>query len=407
MLVSLSAQLKVFYLLILATGLFFINQLEVIALVAGFQLALWLYSKLPLSAAIKAVSRLKWFVLLIILSYLLIPPGTAQADFSIDLKLFELNIYFSGLDHALLMLSRVLLLVISSLWVRLSEPKGVFVGVLQKFGVPDIIAIVIDAGLSITSGDRSGHSGSGHGKGKGQGGGKSGDSGSGSGKKNKDGRFKKTVVFFDDIRQGRFDFIDNLIASAFEKSRNYMAQNYPQMNESLRRDASIILMVVIAVMSLKLIQLMPGLPFAPGHKNTLVLPLLVLASMMTSGRFGGFAAGFSIGVVSFLLGYGKFGIFEVFQFALPGLVADLLLSILVTGTGAILMLRLAILGAILGLTRFVANFMVLMLAGSPELAWVVFLPMLISQVVFGTLSCLVCVYIVKLFREKKLPVENT
>ena len=36
-----------------------------------------------------------------------------------------------------------------------------------------------------------------------------------------------------------------------------------------------------------------------------------------------------------------------------------------------------------------------MLTGSPELAWLAFTPMLISQIMFGGLSSLVCVYIVK------------
>jgi hypothetical protein len=144
-----------------------------------------------------------------------------------------------------------------------------------------------------------------------------------------------------------------------------------------------------------LLQILPGLPFAPGHKNIVVIPLLLMASLATRSRFGGLSAGAAVGIVSFLLGYGKFGAFEILQFALPGLLADLLAPVLVGGSGLGLLVRLAILGALLGLARFAANFMVLMLAGSPELAWLAFTPMLISQVMFGGLSGLVCVYVVK------------
>ena len=398
---GLSARLKVLYLFALATGLFFVNDWRLIALAGLFQAALWLWSGLGIAPLLRAVSRLKWFVLLVAISYLLIPPANSVADYQLDLGFYLLNFYFEGLGHAGLMLSRVLLLVVSGLWVRLSEPAGAFVNALARLYIPQTVAIVIDAGLSLTAGEKQGGGGQGQGNGGGQGGGK-GQGGGRNGGQKKQGGLAKTIVLFSDIRQGRFGFLDSLIDVSFGKARSYMAEHYPQMDESVRRDAAIVLMVVVAVMSLKLLQLLPGLPFAPGHKNLLVIPLLVLAAMSTSGKYGGLAAGFSVGIVSFLMGYGKFGIFEILQFALPGLLADILLPVLVTGSGFWLLLKLAVLGGLLGLTRFAANFMVLMLAGSPELAWVVFAPMLISQVVFGALSCLICIYIVQKIRDSKL-----
>lgn len=387
---SKSARVKIFYLFALATGLFFISDWRYIGLIVVFQTAVWLRSGLGIAPLLKAVLRLKWFVLLVTVSYMLIPPSSSAPDLQLNLGFMILSFYFSGLEHAGLMLSRVMLLVVSGLWVRLSEPAGSFVVALKHLAIPQTVAIVIDAGLSLTAGDNKSGTGSGGGRGKGK------------GEASKAGRIKRTQVLFADIRQGKFGFVDNLIGSAFKKSKIYMDERYPQMEASIRRDASIILMVVVAIMSLKLLQLLPGLPFAPGHKNLLVIPLLVLASMSTHGKYGGFAAGFAVGIVSFLMGYGKFGIFEVLQFALPGLIADLLLAVLVTGSGIFLLIKLAVLGALIGLTRFVANFMVIMLAGSPELAWIVFAPMLISQVLFGSLSCLVCIYIVNKFRNDKL-----
>jgi hypothetical protein len=385
---ELSAKLKVFYLFALATGLFFVSDWKLIALIGGLQGAIWLWAGLGFAPLLRAVSRLRWFILLVTVSYLLIPPPDAVADYQFDLGFYVVHFYLEGLGYAGLMLSRVLLLVISGLWVRLSEQPGLFVAALGSLGVPRTVAIVIDAGLSLTSGDnKTNRSGGGHGGGKGR------------GKRN---GFQKTQIFFADIRQGRLGFMDSLIEASLSKAKTYMVENYPKIDASIRHDASIILMVVVAVMSLKLLQLLPGLPFAPGHKNIIVIPLLLMAAMLTRGRFGGFAAGFSVGIVSFLMGYGKFGIFEVLHLALPGLLADILLPILVTRSGFWLLLRLAVLGALLGLTRFATNFMVLLLAGSPELAWIVFVPGLISQVVFGALSGLVCVYVVNKIRDGKI-----
>ena len=388
---TLSAKLKLFYLLLLACGLFFVSDWRIVFGLILIQFAFWLYSGLGLAVLLKGTRRLKWFFVLIIISYLLIPPLHTAPDYQINFHWFELGIYFSGLHHAVLMIGRVFLLVFTSLWVRLSEPAGAFVAALGKLGLPESIAIVIDAGLALAgSGPKKAGKGSGGGKGDGQGGGHN-------------AQHKETGkrrVSFDDIRHARFNFMDDLLSNALRRSRDHLHEHYPQMSAAVHRDAAIILAVVVAVMSLKLLQLLPGLPFAPGHKNIVVIPLLLMASLATTSRFGGFSAGLTTGIVSFLLGYGKFGAFEILQFALPGLLADLLAPVLVGGTGLVLLVRLAVLGGLMGLTRFAANFMVLMLAGSPALAWLAFTPMLISQVTFGSLSSLICVYIVKRQRAK-------
>jgi len=378
----LSARIKLVYLLVLACGLFFVNDGRIVLGLIAVQAGLWLYAGLGLGELLRGTSRLKWFFLLVAISYLLIPPVDTRPDFRIDLGWFQIGVYLSGLEHAALMLSRVFLLVFTSLWVRLSEPAGAFVGALGKLGLPESIAIVIDAGLSLAGGSQKTD-------GKGRGDGSGGGRGDGQSARQQDG------WSFADIRQARFGFMDNLIGRALRKSRAYLREHYPHMNEAVRSDAAIILAVVVAIMSLKLLQILPGLPFAPGHKNVVVIPLLLMASLATRSRFGGFSAGVAVGIVSFLLGYGKFGAFEILQFALPGLLADLLAPVLVGGSGLGLLVRLALLGALLGLARFAANFMVLMLAGSPELAWLAFAPMLISQVTFGGLSGLVCIYVVK------------
>lgn len=388
---------KVFYLFVLASGIFFINDIRWIALIGICQLALWIHAKLGISPLIRGFSRIKWFFLLVILSYLLIPPAASVADFELDLGFYSISFYLSGLEHAALMLSRVALLIFTSLWVRLSMPTGQFINALNRLGVPETVAIVIDAGLSLT-GDKKNKKE--HKNKETQGNGLGGGNSNG---KNK--RKNKVTVLFSDLRQGKFGFLDDLLATALKKSRDFLQQRYPEMSDDIRHDAAIILAVVVAVMSLKLLQLMPGLPFAPGHKNLIVIPLLVMASLTTRGKFGGLAAGFSVGIVSFLMGYGKFGIFEILHFALPGLIADLLVPLLVGGSGFLLMTRLAILGALIGLTRFAANFMILILVGSPALAWAVFFPMLVSQLLFGSLSCIVCIYIVKKHRNKELNID--
>src|SRR2546430_332688 len=75
--------------------------------------------------------------------------------------------------------------------------------------------------------------------------------------------------------------------------------------------------------SVKVLKILPGLPFAPGHKALLLFPLYVLASRLTHSRWGGTAAGSIMGVIGFLQGDGRFGVLEILKHIAPGLVIDL------------------------------------------------------------------------------------
>ncbi|EDY87444.1 hypothetical protein GP5015_925 [gamma proteobacterium HTCC5015] len=132
------------------------------------------------------------------------------------------------------------------------------------------------------------------------------------------------------------------------------------------------------------------------------MPLIVIATLATHSRYGGFSAGLAIGISSFLLGYGKFGVLEIAHFALPGLVSDILAPLVLAKSRKFLIIRFALLGAVIGLTRFAANFLIIILAGAPLLAWAAFLPMLVSQTAFGALSALIGAYIVQKIKSGQL-----
>src|SRR5262249_15298806 len=88
-------------------------------------------------------------------------------------------------------------------------------------------------------------------------------------------------------------------------------------------DIGIVTGIALCMASVKVVRLLPGLPFAPGHKALLLFPLYVLASRLTHSRWGATAAGSIMGVIGFLQGDGRFGILEIFRHVAPGLVIDL------------------------------------------------------------------------------------
>ena len=370
------AKLKVTYLITLSLLLFFIHNKYIIIGLIAFQILIWLFSKISFKPLIKSLIKLKWFFLIIIISYTLLPPSDNAIATTINLHFFTVDIYFSGLTIALLMLSRISLMVMASIWIRLSTSQLGFISALRTFKIPESIAIIIDLSLKQVMTEKKPK----HRKTE---------------KAKKPEKNKKTKITFKELKLNKFKFINTLIEKNIQKSDNLLIQNYPEISQTKRKDILVILTVVVAIMSLKFLQLMPGLPIAPGHKNLLVIPLIILASLSTHMKNGGLAAGFATGIVSFLMGFGKFGIFEVFHFALPGLVSDWLYPLIKNNQGNWLIVKLAIIGAILGFTRFVANILILLLVGTPQIALIVMTPMLISQIVFGALSSIICVIVIK------------
>ena len=123
---------------------------------------------------------------------------------------------------------------------------------------------------------------------------------------------------------------------------------------------------------------------------------------MTYMRWGGSTAGLAVGIVSFMLGYGKYGILEIAHFVVPGVLADILMPLAHARSRGMQIVQYAAIGAVLGFGRFAANLLVIVLAGAPQIAFVLFLPALISQVSFGALSCFVSLVIVNRAPESEV-----
>lgn len=359
--------LKITYLLILSIALFFISNWTFIVPLFLLQGLLWLKSHLKLQPLFRAILKIKWFVIIIFISYVLIAPSKESVVTNIDLSLFSINLYLEGFKIAFLMVSRIILMIITSLWIRLSTNQNNFINGLTSLKVPESIAIVIDLTLNQLSANNK------------------------TGTKKKK---KKKRINFKELKENKFHVVNQLIEKNIRSSEQLLSSNYPHLLKSQRQNILIILSVVVAIMSLKFLQMMPGLPIAPGHKNLLVIPLLVLASLSTPMKYGGLAAGFATGIVSFLMGFGKFGLFEILHFALPGLISDWLTPYIKDSHGKFLLLKSSLLGALLGFSRFIANISILFLAGTPKLALAFMIPMMASQIVFGALSGLVCLIII-------------
>jgi len=154
--------------------------------------------------------------------------------------------------------------------------------------------------------------------------------------------------------------VERAVAAAEEK----IATENPDLPRSVARDAAVIAGVTAVMMSMKMIKTLPGLPFAPGHKNAVLMPLYVLGGEMTSSRLGSTACGLTMGIVSLMFGDGRYGVFELLKHLAPGLLVDALHPI-VRRTGGSVGVYVAF-GVVLSAGRFAADVGVAVLLGAPK-----------------------------------------
>ncbi len=364
--------LKLVYLILALQLLVFLSAPYVLISIAVLQAGLWMNSNLSLSVLLSSFKRLSVFFVVIFLSYTVFNVG--ENPHILDLRFIELKINEDGAEKALLMCLRVFLMVWASVWVQKSEKTGEMATALRKIGLSELLATAIDSTLYLLTGD--------NGRKK---------NGSGKGKKN------KVKISFRQIMQGDFSYVTDRFLASLEKATKYLGERYPTLAKERLNDLTVVVGVSAAIMGLKLIQLMPGLPVAPGHKNIIIIPFFLAAAAMTHSRFGGLMTGLTVGIVSVMMGFGKFGIFEISHFAIPGLLADLLFPFIALNAALwIRFLQLSLIGMIMGFGRFSANFLVILLAGAPEGAFILYLPMLFSQIIFGGLSVFVSLVILKI-----------
>jgi hypothetical protein len=147
------------------------------------------------------------------------------------------------------------------------------------------------------------------------------------------------------------------------------------------------------------VKVLPGLPFASGHKTILLFPLYVLAARLTYSRWGGTAAGSIMGVIGFLQGDGRFGVLEIFKHIAPGLVIDL---------GEPLARRLppwalgyCLLGFAAAIARTATELLLVLLLGARAEIYLFPALKLLPNLFAGTLSGFVTVVVLRTFTSRQ------
>jgi hypothetical protein len=172
----------------------------------------------------------------------------------------------------------------------------------------------------------------------------------------------------------------------------------------MAHDVGIVSGIALCMASLKMVKVLPGIPFASGHKGFLLIPLYVLASRMTHSRWGGTAAGTIMGTIDFLQAGGRFGVLKIFRHMAPGVIIDLAQPI---------MRRLpqsaftyCVVGVVAAAASTITDFVVVLLLGARAEIYIFPVVRLLPNLLAGFLSGFVTIFLLRAFESFSPELEN-
>jgi len=352
---KIDARIKILYLVAVSILAFALSDIYAYAFLA-LQLLLWAVSGTPLREA-RYLRKTVTFIVVVLLFYMFF---SGERDFVLlVLRHYELKVSSAGFFEGLRMCLRFVTVLIASIIVRHATGREEFILGLVGLKLPRNSAILFDSTLAYLEGKDEGL-----------------DLQERKDKKQGDGLIIKRLI------KGDFSFLIDMINNRLAAARERIADS----------DLAIIFGLTIVVVSIRFLKVVAGFPLAPGHKNLVIVPCLIAAASLTKSRYAATQIGFVSGIINFLSGFGRFGVFDVLQSLIPGLAVDLLVRLTRRSNS---LLVYALIGLVAGLARATAVLVLALLFRMPAEFYVLLVPMAVSQCAFGALSAPISKYLVK------------
>jgi len=379
------AVLKVSYLLAVTVVVFAMPALSltrpvrwfVIPTLLGIEVITLLVCRVGLRDTLRSASRLKWLFVFLLGMYALLPSGSpSENDVLLDWHVpglgWSVPINLSGLEQAGLMCLQIVTVLLASAVVRLTGTCRDLVDGLHAFRLPPLFVHALDRTVELLAGTRGGGGGRGRNRAP------------------RAGLFALAKQLLHGDVSTFAETIRTNIARAESQSGTAVD---PRTGSQLAHDAAVVAGIALCMASLKMLKILPGLPFASGYKTFLLFPLYVLAARLTHSRWGATAAGSIMGVIGFLQGDGRFGPLEILKHIAPGLVIDL---------GEPLVRRLppwalgyCALGFFAAIARTATEFVVVLLLGARAETYLFPAVKVVPNLIAGVLSGFVTVFILR------------
>ena len=252
----------------------------VIPALLALQVVILLACRFPITEIARPVWRLKWLFLFLIGCYVVLPaesPGAGDFVVHWRVPLFDrlVPLNLTGLERATLMCLQILILLLASTVVRVTGSGSDLVDGLRALRLPDLFVYSLDHTLELFGGAK--------------------ESGRGRSEAAEQGGTFSTLKRL--LRGDIGGFVQTIRTNIERAGARPGDESDRRLGPQLVHDIGIVTGIALCMASVKVLKLLPGLPFAPGHKALLLFPLYVLASRLTHSRWGGTAAGSIMGVI--------------------------------------------------------------------------------------------------------------
>ncbi len=406
------ATLKVLYLLAITAAVFAVPAvvggsalwLTIVGLLA-LQILILLACRIASRDIVRPVSRLKWLFVFVIATYALLPgedgsSGAPTFAWHITVVDSSLPINLAGLEQAGRMCLQIVTMLLASSVVRLTGTGRDLVDGLQSLGLPGLFVYSLDHTLELLGGARPRGSGRGGGKGAGEGN----DEGSGGARPSQGG----FLAILRRLLRGDVAGFVQEIRGDVARAGEQIAGEQGSLSARMAHDVATVSGIALTMATLKIFKLLPGIPFASGHKAILLFPLYILASRLTYSRWGATAAGSVMGVIGFLQGDGRFGILEILKNVAPGVVIDLAEPWVRRLPGWVL--GYCLLGLAAAVARTTTEFAVVAMLGSRAEIYLFPMAKLVPNLIAGFLSGFTTMVVLRAFdrampRRQESPAE--
>lgn len=359
-----TAALKILGLLALAVAAIVSDSWWVLGGLLAFPLAWWVgHGRNPLHLVL--MLRRTWvFLLFLLLSFLIVPPETADP---LTVEVAGRRIDLSGLLVGGRMCLRLLTIIVASLVLRQTgRPREILLG-LRQLRIPLPLAQTIEATLTLVAAQRTG----------------------GRRRRRERGRARREARGAKRTIRERGRGLAERLASSFHETvvRSAAEIGVPEVERarhiSAATDVVIVTALVVMVMGLKMVKLLPGIPFASGNRLLLVFPLYFVAARFTRSPIGATWMGATLGVVAFLFGEGRFGFLEVAKYVAAGAILDFVWPLVRRRPSVVLY---GASGLLMGIGWFASTLLAAWIARAPAIFYALAVGMGISQLAFSLLS---------------------
>ncbi len=386
-------RLRVVYLVAIAFAVFLVRDARVIAALAVAHAAAWIALGEGARALARQLVKLGAFAAFVVASYGLTSeePGVDRWT-ALDLGVARLPVNVGGALVGLVMVARVATVVLASRVARSGDARAIAEG-LRRLGAPAVIASSMDAVLALL-GDGA------------RGGGGGGGGGGGRGRHRVEGPSEGFLAGVRRLARGDVGFLVDRIERQIGRAEGYVEHASAEAGRApdggrRARDVAVIAGLSLTMLGIKALKLLPSIPFAPGHKLVILSPLYVVAALKTRSRLGATLTGLVMGSVAFLMGDGRYGVFEILKHVAPGVVCDLLVPALTRDRRSPGTLAWTMLGGLMGFGRFATIFAVTFAVQAPAVAWAFLVPGALIHTTFGVLSGLVSASLVERVRQRE------